>query len=88
MHFQGAVITEQGVTFGILIAKNHVLDNHTTANSLISEASAAFGGIPTVLMGQDHTGRARYYGRRDIVNFMTGVPLSAVPWREYTITPR
>ncbi|WP_420614208.1 hypothetical protein [Candidatus Spongiisocius sp.] len=88
MRFQGAIITEQGITFGILIVKNHALDSLTKANSLIAEASAAFGGIPTVLMAQDHTGRARYYGRRDIVNFMVNVPLSAVPWREYTITPR
>ena len=88
MRFQGAIITEQGITFGILIVKNNALDSPTTANGLIAEASAVFGGIPTVLMSQDHTGRARYYGRRDIVDFMVNVPLSAVPWREYTITPR
>ena len=32
-----------------------------------------------------HAIASRGYGRRDIARFLSGVPLSAIPWREYTI---
>ena len=63
MQFQGAVIEEQGVTFGILIVKPHVLNDATRRDALVSEGSRLFGGIPTVLMAQASNGRPRYYGR-------------------------
>ena len=58
--------------------------------------SAAFGvvslfrgisvfGVPVVLMAQDGRGTPTFYGRKDIANFMSGVPLNVIPWREYTI---
>ena len=86
MQFQGAVITEQAVTFGILIVKEHIRNDFTRRDALVSEASRLFGGIPTVLMSQDHSGTPTYYGRSDIASFMASVPLEAVPWKEYTIS--
>ncbi len=54
MQFQGAVIEEQGVTFGILIVKRHVLNSAAERDAVQVQASRLFGGIPTVLMAQDH----------------------------------
>ena len=85
MQFQGAVIEEQGVTFGILIVKPHVLNDATRRDALVSEGSRLFGGIPTVLMAQASNGRPRYYGRSDISKFMAAVPIAAIPWKKYTI---
>lgn len=85
MSFDGAVIREQGVTFGVMVVKQHALNDPSRRDFLVSEASRAFGGIPTVLMAQDASGRARYYGRRDIVDFMAKVPLAAVPWKRYRL---
>lgn len=85
MNLEGAIIREQGVTFGVMIVKQHALNDLSRRDSLVSEASRAFGGIPTVLMAQDASGRARFYGRRDIVDFMAKVPLSAVPWKRYRL---
>ncbi|WP_420625516.1 hypothetical protein [Candidatus Poriferisodalis sp.] len=85
MRFQGAVIEEQGITFGILVVKRQVLNSASQRDEAQTQASRLFGGVPTVLMAQDHQGVPEYYGRRDIVNFMANVPLSAVPWKEYTI---
>jgi hypothetical protein len=31
MHFQGAVIREQGQTFAVVVVQRHVIDNRTTA---------------------------------------------------------
>lgn len=85
MTFDGAVISEQGVTFGIMVVKRHVLDDASRRDRLITEGTRVFGGIPTILMAQKPGGRARYYGRSDIVRFMARVPLSAVPWKRYRI---
>lgn len=86
MRFQGAVINEQGVTFGVLIVKQHILNDLTRRDALVSEGSRLFGGIPTVLMAQDFNGTPTYYGRSDISRFMASVPLEAVPWQEYTVS--
>jgi hypothetical protein len=85
MTFEGAVIKEQGVTFAIVIVKRHVIDSTTEANNAIRSFSPVFGGIPLVLMAQDFRGVPSYYGRRDIVNFLANVSVSAIPWKRYTL---
>ena len=86
MQFQGAVIKERGVTFGVVVVKSHILNDPTRRDAITSQASRLFGGIPTILMAQDHAGTHRYYGRSDIARFMASVPLGAVPWKRYTIS--
>lgn len=85
MRVQGAIVREQGITFGILIVKRHILNNRTEANRLLPQASAVFDGIPTILMAQENRGVPSYYGRQDIVNFMASVPLEVIPWKEYDL---
>lgn len=86
MRFQGSVIKEQGVTFAIAIVKEYILNDRNAADKLIvSFQRLVFGNIPVVLMAQDYSGRARYYGRRDIVSFLSGVPIESIPWKEYTL---
>jgi hypothetical protein len=85
MHFQGAVIREQGQTFAVVVVQRHVLDNQSTAAEAIASFYPVFPGLPVVLMAQDGTGRATYYGRQDISRFLASVPLAAIPWRDYTL---
>lgn len=85
MRFQGAVINEQGVTFAIVIVKPHVISSDFEARQAISAFQPVFPGLPVVLMAQDSRGVPTYYGRKDIAHFMANVPLSAVPWKEYTV---
>lgn len=85
MIIEGAIIKEQGVTFGIMIVKPHVLNDITLRDDIVTQASQVFGGIPTILMAQQHSG-ANYYGREDLVRFMSNVPLAAVPWQRYQFT--
>lgn len=84
MRVQGAVIREQGQTFAVVVVKPHVVQNQTEADNVIRGFIPVFR-VPVVLMAQDGHGRATFYGRQDIANFMSGVPLNAIPWREYTI---
>lgn len=86
MKFQGALIKEQGVTFGIVIVKPHVLTQASAADEMRRFGVSAFGAIPIVLMAQNHRGIPTYQGRKDIVNFLAGVPMHAIPWREYTLS--
>ena len=80
MTFDGAVIKEQGVTFGIMVVKPQVLKG-SQRDALVRTASGVFGGIPTILMAQGQ--RTEYYGRSDLVKFMSSVPISRVPWKRY-----
>jgi hypothetical protein len=82
--FDGAVVNEQGVTFGIAVVRRSVLDNPTARNEAVAEFSAVFGGIPTVLMAQDSQGTPTYYGRRDIVDFLGSIPMESIPWQHYS----
>lgn len=84
--FTGALIKEQGVTFGIVIVRPNVLHNRAEANRTINAFRGQVFGCPTVLMAQDGRGVPSYYGRPDIVRFLANVPMEAIPWQEYTIS--
>jgi len=84
MRFQGAVIREQGVSFAIVVVQRRVLTDRRQSEETAGAFQRFFPGLPIVLMGQDTGGVPTYYGRHDIVRFMSRVPLSAVPWKEYT----
>ena len=86
MKFQGALIKEQGVTFAVVVVMKSVLDNRSNANDAIQNFQPVFSGHPVVLMAQDSRGVPSYYGRQDIVNFIASIPMSAIPWREYTMS--
>lgn len=87
MKFEGALIKEQGVTFGVVIVKPSVLSSKIEAAKVIASFQAqVFVGCPVILMAQDVNGTPTYYGRKDIVNFMASVPVEAIPWKEYTLS--
>ena len=86
MKFQGALIKEQGVLFGIVVAKSHVLNSPSDRNQILNFGIRAFGAVPIVLMAQDASGTPTYYGLKDIVRFLSSVPFQRIPWREYLIT--
>lgn len=85
MKFQGALVKEQGITFGIIIVKPHVLNNPSNAASMRELGVHAFGPVPIILMAQDFRGIPTYLGRPDIVKFLAKIPVQAIPWREYTL---
>jgi hypothetical protein len=84
--FEGAKITEQGVTFGIVIVKRHVLHSSQEQISARALGTQAFGPIPIILMVQDGRGVPTYQGRPDIVRFLSNVFVQQIPWQRYTLT--
>ncbi len=85
MKFQGSVIKEQGITFGIVIVKPSVLQIPTERNQMQAFGQQAFGIMPIILMAQNNKGTPTYYGRTDIVNFLSRVSVHRIPWKEYSI---
>jgi signal recognition particle receptor subunit beta len=85
MRFEGAVITEQGVTFAVVLVQSRVINSPTEADKIIAAFQVVFSGIPVVLMALDHGGVPTYYGREDISRFMASVPIQAIQWKEYSI---
>lgn len=88
MKFQGALVKEQGVVFGIIIVHPHVLNNLAEVSSAREIGVRTFGPVPIILMAQNSRGVPTYLGRKDIVNFLANIPVQAIPWREYTLTKR
>lgn len=85
MQLEGAVIREQGVTFAVVVVRNHVTNNHIEAEQAIDALGPLFPGMPIVLMSQDARGTPTYVGRPDIAKFMASVPLRAIRWKRYTL---
>ncbi|CAB1064139.1 hypothetical protein D1BOALGB6SA_8930 [Olavius sp. associated proteobacterium Delta 1] len=86
MKVQGAVIKEQGVTFAIVVVKSHVVRNASQANKAIQDYGTLFPRMPIVLMAQNYRGTPTYYGRRDIVRFLSKLPMHAISWKQYTFS--
>lgn len=85
MKFQGAVIKEQGVTFGIVIVKPAILQSPSDRDDMSAFGVRAFGIMPIVLMAQNARGVPTYWGRKDIVSFLSHISVQRIPWREYSI---
>jgi hypothetical protein len=84
MQFDGAVIKEQGVTFAVVVVKEHVLNNKVEAREVQAAYARYFPGMPVVLMAQNHRGVPTYWGRPDIARFLAGISLGRIPWKRYT----
>lgn len=78
---QFARIREQGVTFGVVVVKDSILDFTSNANDAVSYWSSQLG-CPTILLGAN---RHKLYGRSDIVRFMRNISISRIPWRKASI---
>ncbi|NIQ50850.1 MAG: hypothetical protein GTN87_09895 [Hydrotalea flava] len=83
---QGAVIREQCVTFAIVVVKGHILNSQSQAVKSQKALGAYFPGMPIILMAQDSRGIPKYWGRKDIVNFLANIHPSRIPWKEYTFS--
>ena len=85
MQFEGAVVREQGVTFGIVIVNENVLRTDYATKEMMEFGTRAFGNMPIILMSQNSRGVPTYKGRSDIVNFLTNVDMRRIPWKRFTI---
>ena len=86
--FDGALISEQGVRFGLLIVKPYVLNDPAAQRQMRGFATQVWGRIPIVLMAQDGRGVPTYQGRPDIVRFLANIDIRRIPFKRWTVTPK
>ena len=60
MRVHGALVREQGVTFGILVVRESVLNSPSRRGAALNGARVLFPGVPVVLMSQDVRGTPTY----------------------------
>lgn len=86
MTFEGAIVKEQGVTFGIVVVQESAIRVSSAAQELIGGLQAVMGVVPVVLMAQDFRGAPKYYGRKDVVDFLARIDFRRIPWKKYTLS--
>ncbi len=81
---EAAIIKEQGITFAVVVVKSAVLQSQQQSQQTSVSLMRYFPGMPIILMAQIHRGIPTYWGRTDIVKFLTNLHISQIPWKEYT----
>ena len=79
MRGQVALVREQGQNFAVLVVKDRVISNPSEREDAIAWGEPEFG-VRTALMGESGS----TWGPRDIIRWLEGTPMEALPWREYT----
>lgn len=87
MQIDGAIVTEQGVTFAVVIVKSSVIQTQSSADDARNGFATIddFSDLPIILAAQDASGAFTYQGRNDIVKFLANIDSSRIPWKRYTI---
>jgi hypothetical protein len=84
MKFVGAVIKERNVTFAVVMVKSRVLESVAERDDAIKKFDQVFEGLPVVLLAEKKEGAPSCFGRKDITQFLSGIRVSQIPWKEYT----
>ncbi len=85
MVIDAALVKEQGVSFTVVCVRSGATKNSVEAGKTQAAFSPHFDGVPVVLMKQDSRRRPTYFGRPDIVNFLTRISVDRLPWREWHV---
>lgn len=83
MTIDGAVVTEQGVTFAIVVVTQAAMNDPAGVRAAFR---GIFPGMPIVLASQDPFGSFEYQGRTDLVEFLASIDPSRIPWMQYTVS--
>ncbi len=79
--WQVALVRDQGVEFGVVVVQDHIIENSSERDGLVSWWCGQLGRPVALMGGQRH----RAYGRRDIVNWLGSIDPSRLPWRQITV---
>jgi hypothetical protein len=85
MTIDAALVKEQGVTFAVVCVRSGITSNSNEAEKVQRAFAPRFGFVPIVLMEQNSSGRASYYGRRDIVNLLVNIDFRRLPWAKWSL---
>lgn len=80
---RAAILQEQGVKFAVVHVDYAVIKDKAYAER-IQTAYEAYFKVPVVLMSDDAK-RTKWYGRNDIVDFISDYKFSQIPWKVYEL---
>lgn len=80
-----ALFKEQNVPVAVVMVDDYVVGNHFRSRDALLAASRVFPGTVPVLFGKTQSGRSEFFGRKDVVEFLSRVPTEALPWAEYSV---
>ncbi|MFQ3549961.1 MAG: hypothetical protein SNJ70_09455 [Armatimonadota bacterium] len=84
MELNAALLSAGNVNFAIVEVKPHIIQHTIMADATISKYKPLFPKMVVILMTRDKNGKALYYGREDIVRFLSGVDINSIPFKKYT----
>ncbi|MEZ6141852.1 MAG: hypothetical protein R3B84_14870 [Zavarzinella sp.] len=85
LNFLACEVEEQCVEFVIIPVKGTVIESDKEANNMISFFGPAFDNRPIILMHISPRSTA-YFGRKDIVNFLSNYEGTCFPMSSFTLT--
>lgn len=75
-----ALVHEQGQDFAILAVKNNVVSSPRLREEMLAFGQREFG-VRTALLAEN----GQTWGPTDIVNWLSGILVEQLPWREFSI---
>lgn len=78
-----ALVREQGVDFAVVLVKPSLLRSPKSQKDEAVRTWTIEFGCPAVLMAQDSHGVPTYYGRPDLVRFLSNLFPEQLPWRDF-----
>ena len=71
MRFQGTVVEEDDYNFGVVVVQESTIRVPSQASTMQQFGTQVFGDIPVVLMAKGSDGKPSYFGRQDLVDYLS-----------------
>ena len=84
MQFTGAVVKTEGKSIAVAVVADSFLT--LEQNEKMAEMrryATAFPGLPLVLMTLDEQGESEFFGRPDLINLLSEVPLNYIIFKSF-----
>ncbi len=85
MKITGSIVKAGDERFAVVMVQPGVLEFRSEADRYVEALGNALEGLPVVLLARPPSGKARYYGREDLIATLSGVDPDRIPWREMSV---
>lgn len=86
MRFNGAIVktAEKTVAIAVVEASFFAMPQNEKL-AMMRKYAASLRNNPTIFMAEDADGNPQFYGRPDLINAVSDIPLTYMTWKEYEI---
>lgn len=84
MQFTGAVVKTEGKSIAVAVVADSFLTLEQNEKMVeMRRYATAFPGLPLVLMTLDEQGESEFFGRPDLINLLSEVPLNYIIFKSF-----